>query len=279
MRKTVVAGILVLLSVILLISCSQAPSIPEQTSNFDDFSNNMQLDYAYDSEGEANYTVLRIFQTKRDGSKQYPFVRCPDSFEQAAELAAQEDWVVIINAGLGMDKKIDGVAIENGVIKNDSTATYHAGAIPLVIDADGNLGTAAADKTATEILNSGAVSACCGFCPIIVDYLPVDPPVVDNIDHFTKKAQRQIIGQFGNGDYAIISCAGRNTDNSEGWTLAEAQAVCRKLGLKFAYNLDGGTSVSTFLGKHAVYDYMTGTSRKVPSFIVFNGTSSFSIPK
>ena len=278
MKKTIVATLLFLTCVMLLIGCSDSPSgILKPDMN--DFSNNMELDYAYDSEGKANYTVLRIYQTKKDGSKQYPFVRGTDSFMQAATLASDEDWLIVINAGLGKDKAVDGVLIENGVVKNDSPASYHAGAIPLVIDADGNLGTAAADATATEILNSGAVSACCGFCPIIVDYLPVELPTVENVDHFTKNAQRQIIGQFGNGDYAIVTCAGRKNDNSNGWTLAEAQAVCQKLGLKFAYNLDGGTSVATYLGKHAVYDYMNGTSRKVPSFIVFNGTSSFSIPK
>ena len=123
------------------------------------------------------------------------------------------------------------------------------------------------------------MSATCGFCPIIEDYAAVaNFPSVSNVTHFNDNAQRQIIGQFGNGDYAIISCAGRSTQNSDGWTLVEAQAVCAKLGLKFAYNLDGGTSVSTFLGKKPVWDYMNGTSRTVPSFIVFNGTNKYAAP-
>lgn len=252
-----------------------------------DFSNNMELDYAYDSASGANYSVIRVFKTKRDGKKQYPFVRCP-GFSKASSLS-EEGWFLIINAGLGWDGSIDGVAIQNGNVVNGSPADHHAGAIPLTIDANGDLGTAAynasgADLVASNVVNngvitSGIVSATCGFCPIIENFAPVQNfPNVSNVTHFSDNAQRQIIGQFGNGDYAIVSCAGRDTHNSDGWTLAEAQAVCVKLGLKFAYNLDGGTSVATILGKKPVWDYMAGTSRVVPSFIVFNGTDKYAVP-
>lgn len=252
------------------------------------FSNNMELDYAYDSATGANYSVIRVFKTKRDGTKQYPFVRCP-GFIKASTLAADEGWQLIINAGLGWDNAIDGVAIQNGVVINDTVADHHAGSIPLTIDANGDLSTAAADATGASLIasntvrngkiTSGIVSAACGFCPIIVDYAPTESfPTVSNVTHFTDNAQRQIIGQFGNGDYAIVSCAGRSTQNSDGWTLAEAQTVCQKLGLKFAYNLDGGTSVATFLGRKPVWDYMAGATRTVPSFIVFNGSDQYAVP-
>ena len=77
---------------------------------------------------------------------------------------------------------------------------------------------------------------------------------------------------------SLITCAGRTNDHSDGWKLTEAQTVCQRLGLRFAYNLDGGASTSMYLRKHPVYDFMAGTTRNVPSFIVFNGSSAFSIP-
>lgn len=243
----------------------------------------MELDYAYDATTGANYSVIRIFQTKRDGTKQYPFIRYPGRMK-ASELAAQEGWCLIANAGLGVsaEQPIDGVAIENGVIKNENPATYHVSALPLTIDVNGTLSTATSDATASTLVQQNVVSATCGFCAIIEDYTPTDPLPNVNINgagnHFNENAPRQIIGQFGNGDYAIVSCAGRNTFNSDGWTMAEAQSICQKLGLKFAYNLDGGKSVSTFLRKKPVWDYMAGETRIVPSFIVFNGTTTFSIP-
>lgn len=243
-----------------------------------DFAENMELDYAYDAATNVNYTVLRIFQTKRDGTKQYPFVRYP-GFKSISAFMASEGWEVAINAGLGWSNAIDGVAIENGVVKNNTPADHHAGSIPLTIDANGNLGTAAADATGTSLAGNGIVSATCGFCPIIENYTPnASFPTVSNVSHFNADAQRTIIGQFGNGDYALITCAGRTNDNSDGWKLTEAQTVCQRLGLKFAYNLDGGKSTSMYLRKHPVYDFMAGTTRIVPSFIVFNGTSTFSIP-
>ena len=35
----------------------------------DDFSDNMELDYAYDATTNVNYSIIRVFQTKRDGTK------------------------------------------------------------------------------------------------------------------------------------------------------------------------------------------------------------------
>lgn len=245
-----------------------------------DFADNMELDYEYDAATNANYTVMRIYQTKIDGTKQYPFVR--SNRMSALDLSAIENWLVIINAGLGVSAQqpIDGVVIENGVIINGNPATYHTGAEPLIIDADGNLSYANADATGASLLAGGAVSATCGFCPIIVDYETVAFPTVGHVSHFTQNAQRQIIGQFGNGDYAIITCEGRDYDHSDGWTLAEAQTICQKLGLKFAYNLDGGGSTETVLGKKQINTIYEGaTGRTVPTFIVFNGTTSFEIPQ
>jgi exopolysaccharide biosynthesis protein len=250
---------------------------------YDPFADNMELDYAYDAATNANYSVIRVFQTKRDGTKQYPFVRYPGRMKASA-LAAQEGWSLIINAGLGVSSSqpIDGVAIENGIVKNENPATYHVGSMPLTIDANGNLAAVAANSTASSLVSSGIISATCGFCAIVENYAAVDPLPDVNIDgggnHFNDNAPRQIIGQFGNGDYAIVSCAGRSQFNSDGWKMSEAQDICIKLGLKFAYNLDGGKSVATFLRKKPVWDFMAGESRVVPSFIVFNGTTNYSVP-
>ena len=235
------------------------------------FADNMELDYAYDSASNANYSVIRVFKTKKDGTVQTPKIIYPGF--QWADVVAQRGYELMINAGLGWDGEIDGIAVENGVVVHNAIADHHAGSIPLIIDDDGTLSTVPANYTGEQAVAAGAVYATCGFCPIIENYENVASfPTVANTSHFTQNAQRQIIGQFGNGDYAIVTCAGRNGDNSDGWTLAEAQVVCKRLGLKFAYNLDGGTSTATYIKKHPVYDFMRGTSRVVPSFIVFGGT-------
>lgn len=242
----------------------------------DDFSENMALSYGFDEDSGTNYTVIRIFQTKKDGTKQYPFIRFP-GFASAEMLQRQEGWSLIMNAGLGWDAEVDGVGIENGVIVHNPVASYHTGAIPLMIDNNGTLSAALATETGEDILaKGGIVSATCGFCPLIIDYEPCTE--FPDLDGITAVGQRSILGQFGNGDYAVICSAGRNTDNSTGWLMSDAIAVCQKLGLKFAYNFDGGTSSALYVNKHPVYDNTQGTFRIVPSFLVFNGTDTFSIP-
>jgi len=238
----------------------------------DDFGENMSLDYGYDADAETNYTLVRVFQTKRDGTKQFPFIRYP-GFTSAAELAAAEGWSMVVNAGLGWDSKIDGIAIENGIVKHDAPADHHAGSIPMTIDANGTLSYAAADASAADLAAQGIVSATCGFYPIIVNYASFS-----GTPSTTDKAMRTIIGQFGNGDYAVLVAAGRSYDHSAGFTIAAAQTLCKKVGMKFAYNMDGGKSTAAFLGKHRIYDFQAGTFRIVPSFLVFNGSDTFSIP-
>lgn len=252
---------------------------------FDMFMDNIDIDYAFDSETNANYTIIRIYKNKIDGTKQYPFAVVPNTealtfsaLDLMNEYADSNNYLFAINAGFGGFNTgiFDGVLIQNGVVLNNTPAVHHAGSMPLTINSNGDLSYASADADANELVESGVVSALCGFCPIIVDYEPVDPPTVSNVSHFTQNAQRQIIGQFGNGDYAIITCEGRNHDNSDGWTIAEAQTVCQKTGLKFAYNLDGGGSTETVLGKkqlNTIYENETG--RKILSFIVFNGKDTF----
>ena len=147
---------------------------------------------------------------------------------------------------------------------------------PLTIDNQGNLGYAEYNADADTLVSSGVVSAVTGFMPIIVDYKPVPSTEWNRVSHYTENTQRQIIGQFGNGDYAIITCEGRGYDNSDGWTLAEAQTICQKHGLKFAYNLDGGGSTETMLGYKPINTIYEGTTgRKVQTFIVFNGKNVF----
>lgn len=248
-----------------------------------EFADNMVFSYGRDSASGTNYTMIRIFQTKKDGTKQYPFSRTPTTSStssenySALEVANNEGWALTVNAW-GVFS--NGIVIENGIVKRNTVSTYHAGALPLTIDSNGNLSYASADADADTLVANGIVSAVPGFCPIIVDYNTASLPTIGNADHlYTDRAQREIIGQFGNGDYAIITCEGRDYDNSAGWTMAEAQAVCQSIGLKFAFNMDGGGSTEIVLGKkqiNTIYENVTG--RKCQTFIVFNGTDQYFIP-
>lgn len=250
------------------------------------FADNMGLDYEYDEISNANYTVMRIFKTKTDGLKQFPFVYVPNGTgartQSTLEMNTQKGFKVAINGGIfytsGTNSgKPKGIVAQNGILVQQGESDTRV--FPLVIDENGDLGYAQPDADGATLIANGAVSIVSGWAPIIIDYDDASL-VITGAYHDTSNAQRQIIGQFGNGDYAIVTCEGRDYDHSDGWTIDEAIAVCKKLGLKFAYNLDGGGSTETVLGKKQINTIYEGTyGRIVPTYIVFNGTDTFGVPQ
>ena len=251
-------------------------------AEIDSFIDNVDIDYSYDESTGANYTIIRVYRDKIDGTKQYPFVYAPNGAEACQmstyEIAHNDGWLLAINGGIfnTTTHKADGPLVENGIIYQNSSSQTHPNCRPLIISNTGELSEGSTNADATTLVNNGAISVICGFMAIVKNYQAVPSSEWNNVSHYTQNAQRQIIGQFGNGDYAIITCEGRNFDNSDGWTIAEAQQICIKHGLKFAYNLDGGGSTETMLGlKHLNTIYEGTDGRKVPTFIVFNGTDKF----
>lgn len=240
----------------------------------DSFAENAVISHYYDEDSETAYSLIRVFKKKIDGTYQYPFVRACFRTENMSvlNLVEQEKWVFAVNGSSNKQ-----YTIENSVnVGNGNVPTR----VPLTIDSNGELGylTNISDGSSVP---TGIVSALVGWCPIIVDYQdetqydPID--LTGNDDVIYIHAQRQIIGQFANGDYAFITSEGRTFDNSQGFTFAEARAVCKKHNLKFAYMLDGGGSVQTVFGKKNVnLIYENETGRPIWNAIVFNGTTSFS---
>lgn len=253
-------------------------------SSLNTFIQNSDIDHAYDPDSGAYYTVIRIYKQKMDGSYQYPFVYAPtyngDYGTTAINLAENEGFLLTANAGIftmSSPPVPDGILIQNSEVLANAPSTTHPNCKPLTIDKNGDLGFAAYDADANNLVAAGIVSAVCGFMPIIENFEAVPSTDWNSVSHYNENAQRQIIGQWGNGDYAIVTCEGRGYHGSDGWTIEEAQAVCQKLGLKFAYNLDGGGSTETMLGLkpiNTVYEGSTG--RVVPTFIVFNGSTKLS---
>ncbi len=255
------------------------------TDKLKTFIDNTDIDYAFDSATNANYTIIRIYKNKIDGTQQYPFVYAPNGADSGKkttyDLSHAEGWLLAINAGVFNMSNCTpyGILIEGGNVLPCSAKGEHSGCKHLTIDTNGNLGYAESNADAQTLKANGIVSAVTGFMPIIVNYQKVPSSEWNSVSHYTDNAQRQIIGQFGNGDYAIITCEGRGFDNSDGWTIEEAQNICQKHGLKFAYNLDGGGSTETMVGlKHINTIYENTTGRVVPTFIVFNGSTVFGKP-
>lgn len=241
-----------------------------------------------DESASTNYYVVTVPQTRTDGSKQYPFVFVPNGNSggtmSTLTMMQNYDFYMATNGGY-FDLSQNhtylpyGITIENSqIIREDGS--YFSSNYTLTIDEDGELGYAnpiASGVTAQSVLNSGAVSAIQGLVPLVINgqASTVESTIWTN----TERAQRQIIGQKTNGDYVVITCEGRNFDNSSGFTVAEARTLCVNMGLKFAMMVDGGGSTETVIGDTQLNTIYEGTyGRIVPTYIVFNGTDTFGIP-
>lgn len=260
--------------------------IPIPLDISDIFRNNVSIQNIRDETTQTSYLFIRVFQNKINGGKQFPFVVAPSgsgaSKKSALTYSKESGYLLTMNAGVGEGSTAEGytpmgVLIQNGeLIQQES----HPHMYSLTIDNTGILGYAEPNTDGNELIRNGVISAVTGFCPIVVDYVGVEESFYSWISHYANNAQRQIIGQFSNGDYAIISCEGRQNDNSIGWTIPQAISVCTKLGLKFAFNLDGGGSVETVMSDRQFNIIYEGTyGRPVPNYIVFNGTDTFGVPE
>jgi len=251
-------------------------------SAMEEFADNVTVEHKFDEVTQTEYSLVRVSKIKTDGTEQYPFVYAPNgigaSKQSALEMNRVKGFCFAMNSGVGASVSGGGyvplgVLIENGVVLQEAN---HPNLYELTIDSDGVLSYENPNTSSDVLLGKGVVSALCGFCPLVIGFEGVDESFYNQISHYDQKAQRQIIGQYASGDYAIITAEGRDFDNSTGWTIPEAITTCVNENLKFAFNLDGGGSVETVIGHkqiNIIYENQYG--RPVPNYIVFNGTNAF----
>lgn len=234
----------------------------------------------------TNYSIMRIFQKKADGSMQFPFVYAPNGVNRSnystLSMNIAKGFPFAINAGVfNMSTfKPMGTLIQNGILLqqgDDTLPTWNKeNQMVLTIDNNGLLGYAAYNSNGNTLISNGIVSAVHSFCPIVIDYEDaketISVPYLDN----DADAMRQVFGQFGNGDYCVVTAEGRDNESSVGFTVPQLTSLCLSLGLRFAFNLDGGGSTETVLRKKQINTIYEGPyGREVPNFIVFNGTTQF----
>ena len=249
----------------------------------DKFAEEITTEYKRDSINGAFYSIMRIPKVNSYGGIQYPFVLWPNypngGTKSPYEFAMEEDYLVTINCGRflapwGMGSELTGIpcgtTIQNSeVLQQANTENSNPEDYVLTIDTNGNLGYTAASTSATTLVQSGIVSAVSGFAPLVVDYQEFGTE--EEADSL-----RQIIGQYANGDYIVITTEGRNGQGGGYFKQSDATRLCISLGLKFAFSLDGGGSVQTVKGKKAITPfYENPYGRRIPTYIVFDGGTSF----
>ncbi len=257
------------------------------------------IEYRRDKETGCYYSLMTVFQKLSNGSKQYPFVKWPNYPNGGAKSVFEMNrdsgykYNIVINSGTfqepyGADVTLTGVpcgtVIQNGVVlrqgaSDSDTEWVRTHQLVMTINNAGELGYAAFDADASQLVSNGVISAVTGFVPIILNFINAESvdPTIPYISGRTVDTQAQVLGQYGNGDYAIITAAGRGDQGGGFFTAAQLQALCISLGLKYAFLLDGGGSTQTVIGHkqiNTVYDNTYG--RRVPTYIVFNGMTTYS---
>lgn len=177
--------------------------------------------------------------------------------------ALKGDYLHVVNAGLFTEGVVaKGITIIDGTIHQDEDG----GSYVLGIDASGNFKTYYGE-TAEKILSDGCIYAVTGWTPIIEDGKPVDDSVLSVYPGGYQKHPRQIIGRLKDGKYFTFACDGR-TDGEAGMSMAECiETIMLDLPVEFAFNLDGGGSMQSTVGKKLVNRIID--NRSVPNVIVF----------
>lgn len=135
----------------------------------------------------------------------------------------------------------DGYVIRNGVLYRDSSAGD--GQEALVIGADGSFRIVREGDTTAEALLAEGAAQVLSFGPGLIEdgEIRYDPARGDGKE--LTRNPRTAMGHYGGGHYVMLVADGR-TESSEGLTVEQLAAFLHTLGLRTAYNLDGGGSTT-----------------------------------
>lgn len=233
--------------VLLLVGC-KTESIPDDKSEWA-FAEYLTITKEHDAASNTTYYLTRIKHKDKDGN----IIKLRTQFANRTEgettrtFAIRNNTAVAINASQGLElpdnvRQPAGIQIIDGEIVQDLSATSYT----LGIKDNNELLVYAPGTTAQDILDDGTNTALTAFYPLIENHEWVSDEVLAVRGNSAVKHPRQVIAQFDNMDLLIFSCGGRGYDG-DGMTAKEMMRILKDLGVKFAFNLDGGGSTSTVI--------------------------------
>lgn len=273
-------------------SSSSTPEVSDDANEFGTYANLTQKLLA-DNITVTTYDkgkLVTIPSNLSNGAKIVPHVALTAStvggtdIKSAYTFANNNNLAAVINAGLfnTSTKQPQGQTIIKGVSVTNSPMTTDMGAAlssdecyPLLITNNGYLSAASSRQVDTaDLINAGAYYSVTGWMSIIdngvkkySDYNAVE------IVH-KNSYERQIIGQYVDGDYFVFTT---NTSNKAGMTYDAIADYLLSLSKKvrFAYSLDGGGSTESIIDKQFInYIYENSPKgRSIPSVIYFDVAS------
>jgi len=242
-------------SFLLLINCSGnvGETTEKNNSNSDIIvdKENIRVTKHFDFESKTYYYLTKIEHKDESGNllKLRHAHANSDSGETVPNFAKRMDNpLVAINASMGRSNlppditKPSGIQIIDGVVIQDLPKSVKRNT--LGIKDNNELVAYPPDITAQDILDDGVKNALSAFTTLIEDHESVPENVLTWVGNYSVKHPRQVIAQFDNRDLLIFSCGGRGYDGT-GMTAKDVIRILKEQGVKFAFMLDGGGSVST----------------------------------
>ena len=191
--------------------------------------------------------------------------------DTTSDMAKNNNAVLAIN-GDYYGARQSGYVIRNGKLYRDTSGNRDA----LVIQKNGEFKFVSESETsASELLQDGALQAF-SFGPVLLNNGEISVGENDEVGMAMASNPRTAIGYLGNNHYVFVVSDGR-TSESAGLSLYELASFMKELGVKDAYNLDGGGS-STMVFKREIINNPTtsgrsGEERAVSDIVYIGGES------
>ena len=191
--------------------------------------------------------------------------------DTTSDMAANNNAILAIN-GDYYGARQSGYVIRNGKLYRDTSGNRDA----LVIQKNGEFKFVSESETsASELLQDGALQAF-SFGPVLLNNGEISVGENDEVGMAMASNPRTAIGYLGNNHYVFVVSDGR-TSESAGLSLYELASFMKELGVKDAYNLDGGGS-STMVFKGEIINNPTtsgrsGEERAVSDIVYIGGES------
>jgi exopolysaccharide biosynthesis protein len=191
--------------------------------------------------------------------------------DTTSDMAANNNAILAIN-GDYYGARQSGYVIRNGKIYRDTSGNRDA----LVIQKNGEFKFVSESETnASELLQDGVLQVF-SFGPVLLNNGEISVGENDEVGMAMASNPRTAIGYLGNNHYVFVVSDGR-TSESAGLSLYELASFMKELGVKDAYNLDGGGS-STMVFKGEIINNPTtsgrsGEERAVSDIVYIGGES------
>lgn len=191
--------------------------------------------------------------------------------DTTSDMAANNNAVLAIN-GDYYGARQSGYVIRNGKLYRDTSGNRDA----LVIQKNGEFKFVSESETsASELLQDGALQVF-SFGPVLLNNGEISVGENYEVGMAMASNPRTAIGYLGNNHYVFVVSDGR-TSESAGLSLYELASFMKELGVKDAYNLDGGGS-STMIFKGEIINSPTtsgrsGEERAVSDIVYIGGES------